>query len=145
MMVEYIYSAKNNCFIESHRVAEYESFGWDLSDAKEVDEAIYLEFIQDRAVEGYRRMPGTDGLPVWEDLPPPTKEDLAKEAEKERQIRISDANAMINSKQWPSKLTLGRMSTKEKTQFNLWLDYLDALDAVDTSTAPDIDWPEKPA
>ncbi len=144
-MGQYIYSAKNNCFVDATRVAEFESFGWDLSDAKEVDDEVYLEFIQDRAVDGYRRMPGADGLPVWKELPPPTHEDLVKEAEKDRQIRVSDANAMINSKQWPSKLALGRMSTKEKAQFNLWLDYLDALDAVDTSTAPDIEWPEKPA
>ncbi|MQK17566.1 hypothetical protein EI013_03255 [Escherichia coli] len=30
-------------------------------------------------------------------------------------------------------------------QYNSWLDYLDALEAVDTSSAPDINWPTPPA
>ncbi|HIG0354641.1 TPA: tail fiber assembly protein, partial [Enterobacter asburiae] len=30
------------------------------------------------------------------------------------------------------------------TQYNLWLDYLDALEAVDTSSAPNIGWPTSP-
>ena len=33
----------------------------------------------------------------------------------------------------------------ELAQYNLWLDYLDALDAIDTSKAPDITWPTPPA
>ena len=32
----------------------------------------------------------------------------------------------------------------ELAQYNLWLDYLDALEAVNTSTAPDITWPQQP-
>ncbi|EOZ9308370.1 tail fiber assembly protein, partial [Citrobacter freundii] len=28
--------------------------------------------------------------------------------------------------------------------YNLWLDYLDALEAVDISSAPDIEWPTPP-
>ncbi|QIG65665.1 tail fiber assembly protein [Salmonella phage PT1] len=36
------------------------------------------------------------------------------------------------------------MTGEELSQYNLWLDYLDALDAIDTSTAPDITWPEQP-
>ncbi|WP_275219723.1 tail fiber assembly protein, partial [Citrobacter freundii] len=30
-------------------------------------------------------------------------------------------------------------------QYNAWLDYLDALEAVDTSTAPDITWAQVPS
>ena len=144
-MATYVYSAKNNSFIEASRVEEYESFGWDLKDAKEVDDSVYQEFIQDRAVDGYRRMPGPDGLPAWEPLPPPTQDDLIESAEKEKQILIGDANAYINSKQWPSKLALGRLKDEDKVKFNLWLDYLDALDAVDTSKPSKIKWPAEPA
>lgn len=143
-MTLYIYSAKNNCFVEASRVDEYESFGWDLSDAKPVSDEVYQEFIQDRTTEGYRRAAGDDGMPKWEPLPPPTKEELLEKAEKDKQTKISDANTFINSKQWPSKLALGRLNDAEKILFNDWLDYLDALEAVDTSTAPDITWPEQP-
>ncbi|MFV9298583.1 tail fiber assembly protein [Citrobacter amalonaticus] len=65
-------------------------------------------------------------------------------SEAEKQVRIDRANAYINSKQWPGKAALGRLKDAEKEQYNLWLDYLDALEAVDTSSAPDINWPLAP-
>ncbi len=70
-------------------------------------------------------------------------EKVALENEKNNLIR--DANDYINSKQWPSKLALGRLKDSEKAEFNLWLDYLDSLDAVDLSTPSDVKWPEQPA
>ncbi|HCR1927284.1 TPA: tail fiber assembly protein [Enterobacter roggenkampii] len=70
-------------------------------------------------------------------------ETAALEHDKDR--RIQAANDHINNKQWPSKLSLGRLSNEERAQFNAWLDYLDALEAIDTSTAPDISWPTAPA
>ncbi|EHU6088100.1 tail fiber assembly protein [Escherichia coli] len=66
-------------------------------------------------------------------------------AETEKQARIDRANTYINRKQWPGKAALGRLKDEEKEQYNLWLDYLDALEAVDTSSAPDINWPTPPA
>lgn len=65
-------------------------------------------------------------------------------AEAEKQSRTNLANDYMNSKQWPGKAAMGRLKDAEKEQYNLWLDYLDALEAVDTSSAPDINWPEKP-
>ena len=66
-------------------------------------------------------------------------------ADAEKQSRIDQANDYMNNKQWPGKSALGRMKDTEKGQYNLWLDYLDALEAVDTSSAPDIKWPTPPA
>ncbi|AIU74081.1 hypothetical protein AT03_17890 [Hafnia alvei FB1] len=62
----------------------------------------------------------------------------------EKQARIDQANEYMNSKQWPGKAALGRLKEDDLAQYNLWLDYLDALEAIDISTAPDITWPEKP-
>ncbi|MBJ9856872.1 tail fiber assembly protein [Citrobacter freundii] len=76
--------------------------------------------------------------------PPPTKEELIAAAEYERQCRIDAANDLMNSKQWPGKAAIGRLKGDELVQYNLWLDYLDALEAVDTSSAPDIKWPTPP-
>ncbi|MEX5804555.1 tail fiber assembly protein [Citrobacter freundii] len=76
--------------------------------------------------------------------PPPTHEELLLAAENERQRRIDAANNFMNSKQWPGKAAIGRLKGDELTQYNLWLDYLDALEAVDTSSAPDIKWPTPP-
>ncbi|EKQ4439699.1 tail fiber assembly protein, partial [Escherichia coli] len=51
----------------------------------------------------------------------------------------------MNSKQWPGKAAIGRLKGEELAQYNLWLDYLDALELVDISSAPDIEWPTPPA
>ena len=73
-----------------------------------------------------------------------THEELVQQAEFQKQTLISQANEYIDSKQWPSKLALGRLSDADKALFNQWLDYLDELEAVDTSEAPDITWPTSP-
>lgn len=80
VMTEYVFSAKNNCFIEAARIEEYETFGWDLSDAKPVSNDVFLTFTQDRTTEGFRRAAGSDGLPFWEQLPPTPNSELLKAA-----------------------------------------------------------------
>ncbi|HAV7858943.1 TPA: tail fiber assembly protein [Salmonella enterica] len=65
-------------------------------------------------------------------------------ADLEKQSKIEKANEYMNSRQWPGKAALGRLKGDEMAQYNRWLDYLDALDEVDTSLAPDINWPEPP-
>ncbi len=69
---------------------------------------------------------------------------LVTDAEVQKQLLITQANDHINRKQWPGKAIMGRLSDMEKAQYNLWLDYLDALEAVGTSSAPDINWPVPP-
>lgn len=76
--------------------------------------------------------------------PQKTKEQLIQDANLEKEGRIKTANDYINSKQWPGKAAIGRLKSDELAQYNLWLDYLDALEAVDTSIAPEIDWPQQP-
>lgn len=77
--------------------------------------------------------------------PDKTKEQLIQEANLEKEGRINSANDYMNSKQWPGKAAIGRLKGDELAQYNLWLDYLDALEAVDTSSAPNIEWPTPPA
>jgi len=74
----------------------------------------------------------------------PAPVNLAKVKEKERQERVNVANSYINERQWPSRLMLGRLSESEKREFNVWLDYLEALSAIDTTKPDGITWPEKP-
>ncbi|HHO3376219.1 TPA: tail fiber assembly protein [Morganella morganii] len=70
------------------------------------------------------------------------KESDIAAAEAKKQFLIAEVNAETQMLQ--TKLALGRIKENEKALLNAWLDYLDLLEAVDTSTAPDIDWPEKP-
>ncbi|WP_338261027.1 tail fiber assembly protein, partial [Escherichia coli] len=71
--------------------------------------------------------------------------ELIEQAESERQLLINHANEYMNSRQWSGKAAIGRLKGDELAQYNLWLDYLDALELVDTSGAPDIEWPTPPA
>lgn len=70
------------------------------------------------------------------------KESDIAAAEAKKQFLIAEVNAETQMLQ--TKLALGRIRENEKARLNAWLDYLDLLEAVDTSPAPDIDWPQKP-
>lgn len=71
------------------------------------------------------------------------KESAISDAENKKRLLINEATEYINSKQWPGKAAIGRLKGDELAQYNLWLDFLDALEVVDISSAPDINWPEK--
>lgn len=69
--------------------------------------------------------------------------ELMAEAEQQKEYLLNNATSRIVV--WQTKLLAGRtLSAPEKEQLNAWLDYIDALDAIDMSAAPDITWPEKP-
>lgn len=143
-MNTYFYSAKHNSFFPLELKDDYiNGIGWP-EDAIEVTNSIYIEY-SGEPPEGKIRVPGADGMPEWGDIPAPTHEEMVSQADAEKQNRIDAANAYINSKLWPGKAAMGRLKDTEKAQYNLWLDYLDELEAVDTSTAPDIICPEVPA
>ena len=75
--------------------------------------------------------------------PPKTHDELLREAEAQRQSLIDAAMASISLIQL--KLQAGRKLVQaETTRLNTVLDYIDAVTATDTSTAPDIIWPELP-
>ncbi|ELW9227426.1 tail fiber assembly protein [Morganella morganii] len=74
--------------------------------------------------------------------PPPTKQQLAEQAEEKKQFLISEVHT--ETEMLRAKLALGRIKDDEKVLLNAWLDYLDLLETIDTTLAPDIDWPQKP-
>ncbi|MFK5845680.1 tail fiber assembly protein [Escherichia coli] len=77
--------------------------------------------------------------------PPPEKshDELVAEAEQQKQTLIDAAMASISLIQL--KLQAGRKLTQaETTRLNAVLDYIDAVTATDTRTAPDVIWPELP-
>ncbi|WP_353613013.1 tail fiber assembly protein [Mangrovibacter phragmitis] len=113
------------------------------ADAKEVSEEELSTYTSTPA-DGKQLGADTSGSPAWVDTPPLSEAELIAAAKSEKNNKTDDANGYINSMQWPSKLALGRLSDSDKALFNEWLDYLDALNAVDTSTAPDITWPTEP-
>ncbi|AUY05322.1 tail fiber assembly protein [Escherichia coli] len=118
---------------------------WPEEKGVDIDEVIFREYFYDTPPEGKYRCVGEDGLPAWADIPPPTREEQIASAETKKQQLINQANDYMNSRQWVGKAAIGRLKGEELAQYNLWLDYLDALELVDTSGAPDIEWPTPPA
>ncbi len=140
----YIWDVKNIRLLAYLLKPEYEASGLWPKDGIDVTDEISDEFTGQPPV-GKMLGVGSDGMPAWVDIPPPSHEELVAQAEAEKQARIDQANEYMNSKQWPGKAAMGRLKDDEKAEYNAWLDYLDELEAVDISKAPDIAWREMPA
>lgn len=74
--------------------------------------------------------------------PPPTKERLIEQAEDEKQYLMSEATAAISPLN--DAVDFGMATPEEDLTLKKWRKYRVLLNRVDTSTAPDIIWPEKP-
>lgn len=64
------------------------------------------------------------------------------EAEQQKSAFLAEAQSTISL--WQTELQLGIISDDDKASLIAWLKYIQALNAVDTSIAPDIEWPVKP-
>ena len=76
-----------------------------------------------------------------------TDEDAQKsaqvvEAQQKKASLLSEAKSVISL--WQTELQLGIISDDDKASLIAWMNYIQTLNAVDTSTAPDIEWPVKP-
>ncbi|HHT4575401.1 TPA: tail fiber assembly protein [Escherichia coli] len=63
-------------------------------------------------------------------------------AEQQKTALLSEAQATISL--WQTELQLGIISDEDKASLITWMNYIKAVQAVDTSKAPDIIWPDKP-
>ncbi|HGF5778612.1 TPA: tail fiber assembly protein [Escherichia coli] len=143
-MMKYLY-VNNLAYPYELQSLYVEKGEWPEEKGVDIDEAIFREYFYDTPPEGKYRCVGEDGLPAWADIPPPTREEQIASAETKKQQLINQTNDYMNSRQWVGKAAIGRLKGEKLAQYNLWLDYLDALELVDTSSAPDIEWPTPPA
>lgn len=108
-------------------------------DGKDEIPAVYFEI--DEKIKSMKPMSDKE---YWEYINPPvTKEQLIAEAEVKKQMLISDANQ--KTQMWQTQLMLGIITEEDKASLKEWMLYVQEVQTVDTSTAPDIDWPVKPA
>ncbi len=63
-------------------------------------------------------------------------------AEQQKTNLLNAANSKIRL--WQTELQLGIISDDDKAALIAWIGYIKAVQAVDTSTAPEISWPEQP-
>ncbi|CAM6972568.1 Tail fiber assembly protein [Citrobacter portucalensis] len=140
-MSDYMFSPSENAFYLVTLKEDYLSAGtWptDGIDMKDEDVTAFMG----EAPEGKMRGVGSDGLPCWVNVPPPTAEELVERAELMRGSLVAEARDKISL--WQTELQLGIISDDDKASLIAWMKYIQALNAVDTSTAPDIEWPVKP-
>lgn len=142
-MSDFIYSPSENAFYPYALEPNYIFTKSWPKDGVDVGDSVFSEFAGEPP-EGKIRVAGDDGYPIWTDKPAPSYDELVATADAEKLDRIDQANEYMNSKQWPGKASMGRLKDSEKAQYNAWLDYLDALEFVDTSSAPEIEWPTLP-
>lgn len=110
-------------------------------DAVAVSQETYDAMFEGQA-NGQMIATGADGGPVLMDKPLPSHEVMVEIAEQNRQSLIDSAMQSVSVLQL--KLQAGRkLTTAEASRLNAVLDYIDEVNAVDTSTAPEIDWPQK--
>ncbi|MGD8163417.1 tail fiber assembly protein [Pantoea sp. FN0307] len=142
-MSDFFFSASEKTFFIKATLPLYENAGTLPGDIIEVDNKVARRFMAD-AQPG--KVIGIDdsGFPIWIDAPPPSQEEAIRSNAIKRQVYISQANEYINNKQWPGKAVMGRLTSQEKESYNLWLDYLDALEVIDTSSTLVINWPVPP-
>ncbi|EPX7100989.1 tail fiber assembly protein, partial [Escherichia coli] len=116
---------------------------WDGEDEFTVPDNLQLINISDISEQPGIGWAYSDGV-FTAPLPPERSHDeLVADAEQKKQSLI-DA-AMVNISVIQLKLQAGRKLTQEETtRLNVVLDYIDAVTATDTSTAPDVIWHELP-
>ncbi|WP_105197515.1 tail fiber assembly protein [Escherichia albertii] len=143
-MSNYYFSRTTLAFYPVDMLELYRSYDSLPDDITPVSDEIFLTY-SGTPPEGKARGANDDGQPKWVDILPMAPEEAMLLATAQKQNLIDTANEYMNSKQWPGKAAIGRLKGEELAQYNLWLDYLDALELVDTSSAPDIEWPTPPA
>lgn len=65
------------------------------------------------------------------------------EAARHKAELISQANSTTQA--WQTQLSLGIITDADKASLTVWMQYIQVVQAVDVSTAPDISWPQMPA
>ncbi|WP_158780586.1 tail fiber assembly protein [Pantoea sp. BAV 3049] len=101
-----------------------------------ISEDVYSQLISGQA-DGKIISAGDDGKPFLSDP------DYVSEAEQKKSSLTRGAMQSVDVIQL--KLQAGRTLTDtEKATLNAVLDYIDSLEAVDTSNAPNIVWPDSP-
>lgn len=137
--MNYVYSAKTNAFYPVAMKEDYQNAGTWPPDEMAVSDAEFQKY-SGYAPTGKVLSADEKGLPVWVDKAAPSKEQLIADAESLRQQKSSSALQSISLLQL--KLQVGRKLTDaESAQVNSVLDYVDELQEIDTTKAPNIVWP----
>lgn len=139
MMETYSYSAQSNAFYANSLKSSYSDWP---EDAVKVSAGAFDEYSR-VPPEGKIRVAGSDGLPAWADIPPPTAEESSEQAQAQVSALMQTADGKIRPLN--DAVELGIATEEEAAKLKAWRTYRVMLNRVDTSHAPVTDWPEQPA
>lgn len=126
----YAYDENQMSFIDKINAPDF--------DGKDEIPAVYFEI--DEKIKSMKPMSDKE---YWLHINPPmTKEQLTAEAEAKKQALIAEANQ--KTQLWQTQLMLDIITDEDKASLKEWMLYAQKVQAVDVSSAPDIDWPVKP-
>ncbi|ELY7487658.1 tail fiber assembly protein [Cronobacter turicensis] len=137
----YIYSPERNSFFASVLKTEYQDAGTWPDDGLFISEEQHRLLMEGQA-KGKTIMPDENGSPVLVDPPPPSREELIEEANLQKTKLLREAKDVITPLQYAVDLDIA--TEKERAGLDKWKRYLVLLTRADTTTAPDVAWPETP-
>ncbi|WP_270753284.1 tail fiber assembly protein [Proteus terrae] len=138
--MSYFYSALENAFYPESMKDDYIIAGTFPNDAILVDENVFEEFSKNPPDNKIRI--SVDGLPAWGDKPQLTKDEMVIVEERKKASLISEATSVIDP--MSDAKNGGYIEKEDIKRLDEWQRYRYALTKIDTSLAPDIDWPQKP-
>lgn len=139
-MSNIFYSPKNTAFYPEELKERYESGGGWPDDLVQATPEEISEFMNS-APEGKTLGSDKDGRPSWVDLPPPTAEEIKRDADAKKADFLAYAATAMSPLQ--DAVDLGMATEDEESLLLAWKKYRVLVNRVDTSNPP-IKWPEQP-
>lgn len=136
----FVYSAKDNAIYPVELKPSYVDAGTWPSDGVPITDEMASEF-SERPADKFM-VAGEDGLPAWKMEPPVTQEQLIDQANDKRRVLMSEASMNIETLQ--DAVDFGMATASDEEKLKSWRKYRVLLSKLDTSKAPDIEWPAKP-
>ena len=71
-----------------------------------------------------------------------TQQEYEVQAQQKKDELIAYANEVTRA--WQTQLMLGMITDDDKARLTAWMEYIQRVQAIDVSAAPNINWPDKP-
>ncbi|URQ60024.1 tail fiber assembly protein [Pantoea alhagi] len=136
------FSASTLWFYDESDKEKYAAgIGWPVDGVK-IDNSDWDKYTQP-APAGLMLGADESGKPAWINIPPPTAAELQQQAERRKATLLGEGNSITQA--WQTQLLLGIITDEDRATLTDWMRYVQQLQAVDLSGAPDISWPAPPA
>lgn len=136
----YIWSEKTKSFYPVSEKEVFEKNNMWPDDGVEISEEEHTALFQEIPVDHYLGL--SKGKLTWLPVDATSDENTIRVNNAKKESLIQQMNDVLTRQQLPAKAALGRLTEKEQKNYNIFLDYFDALEQVDLSKPQ---WPEVPS